>query len=355
MMHRSATGAAATVIAEPGSEPRAGLDHPDRRHSVALVIGPEPSWHSTLLSIEPFRTANRLSRSDLFDIDFIALDEKAAPTGLHVSLPPPATLDHGRQYDLVILIITYGVDEEHKAQLLRWLRRQSARGAHICAVDVAPILLAEAGLLDGYRITGHWSTFASFRDRFPEIELVEQLYVIDRNRSTCAGQVSVLDLSMCLLERLCGPAIRRAVGNDMIYNAPRPADTRQRDALADLPWMEIPILARARGLMLEAIEYPLSISAIAAECGVSARELQYLFERHIGSSPKKYYLELRIQHAKHLLLYSPLSISDTGLASGFASPSAYFRAFQAHCQTSPRRYRQAFRSGGSHPSGRRMY
>jgi len=340
---------------EAGFDVSPGAGHPDRRRSVALVLGPEPSWHSALLSIEPFRAANRLSKADLFDVDFISLDEKAMPTGRHVSLPSPATLDNGRQYDLVILIITYAIEDPQKAHLFRWLRRQSSRGAHICAVDVAPIFLAEAGLLNGYTITGHWSTFPSFRDRFPEIRLVEQLYVIDRNRSTCAGQVSVLDLSMRMLEQFCGPAIRRTVGNDLIYNSPRPAETKQRDAATELPWMDVPVLARARDLMLENIEYPLSVQAISGECGVSPRELQYLFERHIGFSPKKYYLELRIQHAKHLLLYSPLSIHDTGLASGFASPSAFFRAFQAHSQTSPRRYRQAFRSGGSYASGRRMY
>ena len=291
----------------------------------------------------------------MFDIDFIPLDEETVLPAPGASLPRPARLDGTRRYDLVTLLVTHDLPTRERPGLFSWLRKQAASGAHICGGDAAPLLLAEAGLLNGYRATMHWSIMPSFRERHPEIEVVEQLFVTDRNRSTCAGQVALLDFSMSMLKRFCGETMCSIVGNEMLYNAPRPAETSQREIVNEPSWTASPVLLRARDIMRENLEYPLSIEAIAQRCSVSRRELQYLFQRYLNGSPKQYYMAFRLQHAKELLLYSSMSVRETGLASGFSSPSAYFRAFHAHYGSSPRRYREEFAKSSRYPYGRRLY
>ena len=99
----------------------------------------------------------------------------------------------------------------------------------------------------------------------------------------------------------------------------------------------------------------LSIDLVAERCGVSQRELQHLFRTHLKASPKNYYMTFRLQRAKELLLYSAMSVRETGLASGFTSSATYFRAFRSRFNTSPLNYRKAFNATSSTPDGRRLY
>lgn len=326
----------------------------DGLHKIA-VICVEPSLHGTLLSIEPFRSANRLSKSRLFNIDFVSVDGKPTNTNLDIMIPATATLNSPVTYDLILLHSCYGIGGEGKNALFRWLRRQATAGAHLCGLDAGPLLLAEAGLLEGYKATSHWSTLASFRELYPGTEVVEQLFVVDRNRSTCAGQLACLDYGMFMLDRFCGRVLRDIVANDLIFPGIRPDSGEQRQILNGHSWHTNPILLRAQEVMRENIEDPLSIEVIAQKCEISQRELQHLFRKHLKASPKSYYITFRLQRATELLLYSSLSVRETGIASGFTSSATYFRVFRSRFGTSPMYYRRAFQVNASAPDGRRLY
>lgn len=327
---------------------------PERSRRIAIVAL-EPALHAVLLSIEPFRAANRLSKSPLFQFDFLPVDGLPIQTTLNISIPPTAKLEDGSAYDLVLLHSSYEFSADRKGPLFKWLRRQASSSAHICAIDAAPLLLAEAGLLNGYSATSHWSTIASFKELHPHVDVVEQLFVIDRDRSTCAGQVACLDYSLFMLERFCGAGLREIVANEIVYPSARSDSSRQRHIINENVWHTNPTLMRAQQVMLDTIEEPLSIEALAERCKVSKRELQHLFRKHLKASPKNYYLTFRLQRAKELLLYSTLSVRETGLASGFSSPATYFRAFRSRFNTSPMNYRKAFQDSAAMPDGRRLY
>lgn len=296
-----------------------------------------------------------MSKGRLFNIDFVSIDGQPIGTNLDILIPANATLDTPQTYDLVLLHSCYGIGGQGKGALFRWLRRQAAAGAHLSGLDAGALLLAEAGLLDGYKATSHWSTLASFRELYPDTEVVEQLFVVDRNRSTCAGQLACLDFALFMLDRFCGRALRDIVANDLVYPAVRPETGEQRQILNGHAWHTNPILLRAQKLMQDRIEDPLSIGVIANKCGISQRELQHLFRKHLKASPKNYYITFRLQRATELLLYSSLSVRETGIASGFMSAATYFRAFRTRFKTSPMHYRRAFQVGASVPDGRRLY
>lgn len=327
----------------------------ERSRAVALVIGREPSVHSTFLAVEPFRAANRVSGSTAFTTDFIAADPSSPPESMNFAVPLTATLELQRKYDLVLLLTTYGIDEAAKPALFKWLRRQSAAGAHLSGIDTGALLLAEAGLLKGYTATCHWSAMASLRELCPDGQVVEQIYVIDRNRSTCAGQAATLDFSMALLKNIYGETLFHLVCNELIYANPRLPETHQRELVNGRSWGTNPILNRAQHIMQENIEFPLDLDKVAERCGVSLRELQYLFNRHLSSSPKKTYMAFRLQHAKELLRYSSMSIREVGLACGFTTPSAYYKAFTAVFQTGPAEYRRDFVRSQATVYGRNIY
>jgi transcriptional regulator GlxA family with amidase domain len=75
--------------------------------------------------------------------------------------------------------------------------------------------------------------------------------------------------------------------------------------------------------MRAAIENPTPLPTIAAKAGVSPRQLERLFLRHTGVTPLRYYLQIRLDRARELLLYSDRSVIEIAVSAGFTSTSHF--------------------------------
>ncbi len=78
---------------------------------------------------------------------------------------------------------------------------------------------------------------------------------------------------------------------------------------------------------------------LARDVGMSTRQLERLFRRYLNRSPKRYYMELRLQKARNLLMQTDMSVINVALACGFASPSHFSKCYRAHYNTTPYRER----------------
>jgi len=90
---------------------------------------------------------------------------------------------------------------------LAYLRQVAAKAAWVTSVCEGALLLAQAGLLDGYKATTHWAFMNCLRERFPKITVVEEghpRFVVDRNRVTGAGISAGLDEGLALIELIAG-------------------------------------------------------------------------------------------------------------------------------------------------------
>ena len=142
------------------------MDEPRR---IALVCL-EPSLHGALLSIEPFRAANRLSRSPLFHVDFISADGQPTRSIMDIAIPATATLYSATYMTWCCSIAPTSLGARRALFSDGFIVNRPP--APICALDTAPLLLAAAGLLKGFKATSHWSALASFRELYPDTEVV---------------------------------------------------------------------------------------------------------------------------------------------------------------------------------------
>jgi len=223
--------------------------------------------------------------------------------------------------------------------VLTWLRRESRRGMAIGAVCTGAHALAKAGLLDGRRCTIHWENRDSFEEDFPEIELVQTVYVIDANRYTAAGGTASADMMLQLVSRRHGPEMATLVADQMIHTALRSDRDEQRLSIPTRIGVRHPRLGAVIQMMETNIEEPISPALLAQDVGLSARQLERLFRRYLNRSPKRYYMELRLQKARNLLLQTDMSVINVALACGFASPSHFSKCYRAVYKTTPYRER----------------
>ena len=316
---------------------------------VAVCVAPNMSLSSVLLACEPLRSVNRFYGRPAYEIAFVGPSREPVLSGIGIAVEPSATFGGDEPYDLVLAVSAYDQPEGYKRVLRRFLRRHARRGVDLCGIDFGAVFLAEAGLLDGHRATLHWEVMDSVVDRFPRVSFCDDVYVVDRARLTCGGHLACNDLFLSVVERHHGARIAAFVAADLICGAPRPADTRQSNPLSWDPGVRNRHLRDAIDLMEQNIEAPLTIPEIAGEIGRSVRQLQNLSRQHFGETLSARYLDIRLNAARHMLMYGDMGVAEIVAATGFGSSATFSRAFRRRFRTTATAYRRAFVSRMARP------
>jgi len=207
--------------------------------------------------------------------------------------------------------------------------RHAARSRIILgALSTGTQILAQAGLLAGYRCTIHWENIPAFREDFPEIECTDKLFEIDRDRITCGGGAAAFDLMLHLISQQHGPELTLGIANQFHHERIRRSEDEQRGGTSSTLVHAPASLRRVVALMNEHLEDTLSIAQIADTVGLSVRQVERLFIRYLGVGPARHYVELRLEKARDLLLYSDRSVTEVAVAVGFTSTSHFAHWFR---------------------------
>ncbi|CCK26052.1 transcriptional regulator [Streptomyces davaonensis JCM 4913] len=229
-------------------------------------------------------------------------------------------------------------------RLTDWLREHGPHSERLVSVCTGAILLAEAGLLDGHRVTTHWAYCAKLARDHPSVEVdPDPIYVRDGQVSTSAGVTSGIDLALALVEEDLGRdtaltiarhlvVFLRRPGNQAQFSAQLAAQTARREPLRDVQhWIT---------------EHPaddLGVEALAARAGLSPRHFARAFRAETGTTPGRYVDQVRLEHARRLLEDTTGGIEQISRTSGYGTPEAMRRAFLKALGTSPAEYRRRFR------------
>ena len=288
--------------------------------------------------IEPFRAANNLSGQELYRWKHLSVAgaQVSASNGLTSLVDYPVS--DAPALDRVFVFAAGDPAAYADERCFRWLRQQARQGVHIGGVSGGPFLLARAGLLHGYRMTIHWEHVAAFQDEFSDYVVDSGLFVIDRDRMTCAGGTAGLDLALTLIEQDHGALLARQVAEWFIQTEQRQSNVSQRLSLAHRYGTQNRHLLNMLAAMEAAIEIPLTRRGLADAIGVSLSQLERLCQAHLRSSIADIYFHIRLDHAAHLLRSTTHSITAVSLQCGFATASHFSRAFKARFGMPPSRW-----------------
>ncbi|ANT59085.1 AraC family transcriptional regulator [Salipiger sp. CCB-MM3] len=297
----------------------------------------------TLLSfsaaIEALRIANRMSGQTLYEWSLAGADGDTVRCSAGPEFKVASELPELGRDDTILVCGGIDVHLATSRKLLNWLRREARRCQAVGGLCTASWTLAKAGLLDGKRATIHWENHDGFAEEFEEVELSKRIYVIDGNRMTAAGGTASIDLMLKIIADDHGADLANAVADQIIYSSIRTDQDSQRLSVPTRIGVRHPKLSQVIHRMEANIEEPISPAVLAKEVGMSTRQLERLFRRYLNRSPKRYYMELRLQKARNLLMQTDMSVINVALACGFASPSHFSKCYRAHYQTTPYRER----------------
>jgi len=279
-------------------------------------------------AIETLRMANSLSHQTVYEWAVLSLTGQAIPASNGLTLMPTLPVEAYSKPD--ILFVCGGIDVRHAVTpaLTSYLRRMNEQKIALGALCTGGYALAKAGLLDRFQATIHWENLSALREEFPRVIISDQVYTIDRNRYTCSGGIAPLDLMLHLIEAKLGTALVQQISEQFIVERIRSDKDRQYVPLRAQVGVSHQSLIRVAELMESNIENPLSLEEIATKTGLSRRQIERLFKRHLNRVPKRYYLELRLKRARELLLQTAMPIMDITTACGFQSPPHFSKCYR---------------------------
>ncbi len=290
---------------------------------------------SVVACFEPLRSANRLLGYDAYGWTFVSLEggPVTSSSGLVLETEP---LDSAAR-DLDYLFICAGLDigPPDRKRMNAALHRANRNGVRMGAVSAGTFLLAEAGLIKDRRCTVHWEFLPTFRESWPEIDVEENLYVIDRELYTSSGGMAGADLVLELISRDHGEATAQAVANQYNLDRMRSGGENQPDGSMARISTYPGLLQNVIRLMLANIEAPLSIAEICQRNRCQQRQLERLFLRWAGDTPRRFYMKLRLEKAMGLLRHSNLQITEIAQMTGFTANSRFSMAFKREYGRTP--------------------
>ena len=310
-----------------------GPDREIRRIGILAIDGfALMSYAST---VEPFRAANLLSKRVLYEVINITVSGDAAQSSGAAFVRGDARVGDVLRLDYLFVVAGGDPAAFEGRRVLNWIAAMARKGAQLGGVSGGPVILARAGLMEGRRMTVHWEHAAALAEISPNLVIERTLYVIDRDRVTCAGGTAAMDLMHALIAQHHGGVFARLVSDWFLHTEIRPSGGPQRGGLVARVGTTNAAILDAVAAMENHVADPLTLAQLALIAGVSARQLNRLFSDRLGQPAMRYYRELRLDKAQNLLRNSPMSITEIALACGFANSSHFSRAYHSKYRAAP--------------------
>ena len=299
-----------------------------RTSHLAFLMVPDYTLVTLSNAIAVLRMANRLSERPLYRWSCITLDGAPVPSSAGLRIIPDGDVRTLESVDILFVCGGYHPERQCSRLLMDTLRRFAMRAVPLGALCTGTHFLAAAGLLDGYRCAIHWENLSSLQEQFPKVQVSSRLFVIDGDRYTCSGGVSSIDLMLNLVASAHGQRLASDISEQFIVDRIRTEEDAQRTPLHYLIGAgQNETLVEAVTLMEANIEEPLGLGELAGYVGVSRRQLERLFHQHLGCTPSRYYLDLRLHRGRMLLLQTGLKIADVASRCGFSSAARFGKSY----------------------------
>ena len=303
-------------------------------------VGFLPLEHFTLIAlasaIEPLRMANHLSGETLYDWQLIRPTMAPVIASGGSSMMPNACLADVGDLDLIIVVAGVNVKDNIAPEILTWLKKRAASNALMGGLCTGALVLAQAGLLDGYNCSAHWECLAALQEDYPKIFCNNNLFTFDRDRITCTGGDVALHMMLHLVAGHHGAALANGISDMFVCDRIRDSHEPQRLRMENHVFASQPKLASAVQLMEANIEEPIDLADVAAYSGVSRRQLERLFLNFLGITPSRFYLKVRLERAKQLLRQTTCSIVDISSICGFESTAHFNRTYKKYMSLTPK-------------------
>ena len=311
----------------------------DQPIKVGFVLQPHFSMMAFTAAVDALGTANLVQAAPLFSFTTYGLQSTQVQSDVGIDISAnrilgEVMLEGEGALDILIVCGGFRCSLSEYTPLSQLLKAAAKRQKILGGLWNGAVPLAWAGVLDGLGCALHPDNHAFLQEGFSRVQVSPHTMLVEARILTSAGPNSALEMMLALIQRLHGAdtvrAIREILSSDRIID-----DGYRSSSLAENDPTIPDALRTLLRLMSSNIEEPLGIEELADYVDLSRRHIERLFQTHLETTPSRYYLELRITHARRLLLQSSASVSNIAVACGFVSSTHFSHCFKEFFGVSP--------------------
>ena len=327
-----------------------GRGQTGRMRTVLMVLFDQVQSLDVTGPLEVFTGANtwRGGRGDgpAYDIRTASLGGRPVRTSSGLRVTPDEDLREVRLSRPGLLIVPGGEGSRRPdPELTGWLRAHGRQADRLVSVCTGAFLLAEAGLLDGRRVTTHWAYCASLAARYPQVSVEEDpIFVRDGNVATSAGVTAGIDLALALVEDDLGRDAALDIARHLVVFLRRPGNQAQFSAQLAGQLANREPLREVQRWIADHPAADLSVETLARQASLSPRQFARAFAAEVGMPPGRYVDRVRLETARRRLEDTADGVEQTARSCGYGTPEAMRRAFVRALGVSPGEYRRRFRA-----------
>lgn len=316
------------------------------KRTLVFFLVPEFTMLPFTAAVETLRIANRMLGYQAYNWRLCSADGEKVSSSAGIAVEANTSVAEERKNlagenrpNMVLVCSGIDVDQYSNKTVYAWLRETFNRNVAVGSLCTGAHVLAQAGLLNGKRCAIHWENLPGFSEAFPQAEVYADLYEVDGNIYTCAGGTASLDMMLNLIGQDFGDNLVNRICEQQLTDRVRNPHDRQRLPLrARLGVQNAKVLSIIE-LMENNLSEPLSLLEIADDADLSRRQIERLFRQEMGRSPARYYLEIRLDRARHLLVQSSMPVVEVAVACGFVSASHFSKCYREVYNRSPQQER----------------
>jgi len=255
------------------------------------------------------------------------------------------TLEDAARADVLIVPSWRDKEEPPPTPMVEAVRAAYERGATVVGLCLGAFVLAEAGVLDGFEATTHWSAVDAFSRRYPRVQLVPDVLYLDADDGrlvTSAGTAAGLDCCLHLVRHWHGAEVANSIARRLVVAPHRQGGQAQ---YIEQPLHDAPGGDRLSDLLnwtVVNLTLPHTLDSLAKRAAMSRRNFTRRFRELTGTTVGQWLLEQRLAHAQRMLETTRQSVEAVAQLSGFGSAVSLRQHFSRAYHTSPSAYRAVF-------------
>ena len=323
-----------------------------RTRNVVIVAYPGMQSLDAVGPFEVFAGATRVATSTGtrgYSVGLVSVGAGPVPSGSGIELgtdplPPPE--------ERIDTLVLPGGDQARSARsdtaLMAWIAATAPRCRRVATVCTGAFIAAEAGLLEGRRVTTHWASAGQLAAEYPGLEVdADPIYIRDGKYWTSAGVTAGIDLALALVEEDLGSDVAQTVARWLVMFLHRPGGQTQFSSPVWVPRAERSTVRAVQHLVESAPAGDHRLPALAAAASMSVRHFTRVFTDEVGETPGRFVERVRLEAARRALETTTDTLEVVADACGFGSAETLRRVFQRRLNVAPDSYRRRFRTGGT--------
>lgn len=277
----------------------------------------------TFGAMSVFETANAALGRTHYDVQLLSEAGGPVRSSIGIVVHTAAFAD----FKLDTLIIGGGGEMPFTSGLRDFLQRAAKSSRRIAATCTGVFFLADAGIIDGRRVTTHWFFADDLRARYPKLRLEEnRLFMVDGHIWTSAGMTAGIDQALAMVEADLGAEVAQTVAKDMVVHVRRAGGLPQSSVLLELE-PKSDRIQQALTYAKRNLGTEVTVEQLAVAVNLSPRQFSRLFVAETGQTPARAVERLRVEAARLLLQDGAHSIEVVARQTGFHDRERMRRAF----------------------------